>query len=180
MQRTSETAMTRAVPYIVGLAIAVGLFVHLGTIDYTPRPGTLGPETWPRAAVVLMAAACLFEIVRIALGRAVAAEDAGEIEAEGETAGEQRYPLLLIGGILLVALYAVLLGVLGFPITTFLFLAAFIYLGRYRRHGAIWAFSLLMTLFMCVLFLRVAYVSLPRGTAPFDRVSDLFLLIPSL
>jgi hypothetical protein len=172
--------MTRALPYIVGLAIAVGLFVHLGTIDYTPRPGTLGPETWPRAAVALMAAACLFEIVRIALGRAAVAQEADEIEAGGEAAGEeQRYPLLLIGGIGLVALYAVLLGVLGFPITTFLFLATFIYLGRYRRHGAIWAFSLLMTLFMCVLFLRIAYVSLPRGIAPFDRVTDLFFLIPA-
>jgi hypothetical protein len=61
-----------------------------------------------------------------------------------------------------------------------LFLAAFIYLGRYRRHAVIWAFSSAMTVLMGVLFLRVAYVSLPRGIPPFDRISDLFLLIPGV
>jgi hypothetical protein len=170
--------MTRALPYVIGLGIAVGLFIHLGNIDYTPRPGTLGPETWPRAAVVLMAAACLFEIVRIAAGGAVVTERADELD--DADVGEQRHPRLIVGGILLVGLYAVMLGVLGFPIATLLFLAAFVYLGRYRRHGVIWSFSALMTLFMCVLFLRVAYVSLPRGIPPFDRAADLFLLIPSL
>ena len=31
-----------------------------------------------------------------------------------------------------------------------------------------------------ILFLRIAYVSLPRGIAPFDRVTDVFFAIPSL
>jgi|SRR5262245_13267534 len=174
--------LTRTLPYVVGLAIAAGLFVYLGHIDYTPRPGHLGPETWPRAAVVLMAAACLFEIVRIALGGNAAAESVGDdLEATGEgLGGEPRFPLVLAGGIALVLLYAVALPVLGFVLATFLFLAAFIYLGRYRRHGVVWTFSATMTVLMAILFLRIAYVSLPRGVAPFDRIADLFLLIPGV
>jgi hypothetical protein len=174
--------MIRTLPYVIGLAVAAGLFIYLGHIDYTPRAGHLGPETWPRAAVALMAAACLFEIVRIGLRGKSAGETApGELEATGEVAsGEPKFPLLLVGGILLVMLYAVALPVLGFAITSFLFLAAFIYLGRYRRHAVIWAFSSAMTVLMGVLFLRVAYVSLPRGIPPFDRISDLFLLIPGV
>jgi hypothetical protein len=88
--------------------------------------------------------------------------------------------MLLAGGIVLVVLYAVLLPVSGFMLTTVLFLAAFIYLGRYRKHRVIWAFSTVMTILMAVLFMRIAYVSLPRGIPPFDRIADLFLLIPGI
>jgi hypothetical protein len=174
--------LTRTLPYVVGLAVAAVLFVYLGHIDYTPRPGHLGPEAWPRAALVLMAAACLFEIVRIALGLNAAAENAADdLEATGEaSSGEPRFPLLLVGGIALVLLYAVVLPVLGFVLATFLFLAAFIYLGRYRSHAVVWTFSATMTVLMTILFLRIAYVSLPRGVPPFDRIADLFLLIPGI
>jgi putative tricarboxylic transport membrane protein len=174
--------LIRALPYVVGLAVAAGLFVYLGHIDYTPRPGHLGPEVWPRAAAALMAAACLFEIVRIGLGgSAVADNAANEIETITEVPSkESKFPLLLGGGIALVLLYAVVLPLLGFVLTTFLFLAAFIYLGRYRRHAVVWTFSATMTALVAILFLRIAYVSLPRGIPPFDRIADLFLLLPGV
>ena len=41
-----------------------------------------------------------------------------------------------------------------------------------------WELGLLVL--MAILFLRVAYVSLPRGIPPFDRIADLFLLIPGV
>jgi O-antigen/teichoic acid export membrane protein len=177
-----SSQLIRTLPYVVGLAVAAGLFIHLGQIDYTPRPGHLGPEAWPRAAIALMAAACLFQIVRIGLsGNAAAERAADELEATSEVSSEgPKFPLLLVGGIVLVMLYAVALPVLGFVLTTFLFLAAFIYLGRYRRHAVVWTFSATMTVLMAILFLRIAYVSLPRGIPPFDRIADLFLLIPGV
>jgi hypothetical protein len=176
-----SSQLIRALPYVVGLAAAAGLFVYLGHIDYTPRPGHLGPEAWPRAAVVLMAAACLFQIVRIGLGGSAAADRAPhEIEAASDVSGGVPKLPLLVGGIVLVMLYAVALPVLGFVLTTFLFLAAFIYLGGYRRHAVVWTFSAAMTVLMAILFLRIAYVSLPRGIPPFDRIADLFLLIPGV
>ena len=63
---------------------------------------------------------------------------------------------------------------LGFLLSTFLFLAAFMYLGRYRKHVAIWGTSAVVTVLCGVLFLRFAYVSLPRGDPPFDRVTDIY------
>jgi putative tricarboxylic transport membrane protein len=90
------------------------------------------------------------------------------------------YPRLLIGGIVLMGVYAVLVPYLGFILGTFLFLAAFMYVGRYREHRAIWATSALVTVLCGVLFLRIAYVSLPRGVVPFDRLTDLFFLLPGL
>ena len=86
----------------------------------------------------------------------------------------------LAGGIALVGLYAVLVPVFGFLLTTFLFIAAFMYLGRYRNHLAAWATSAAITVLIGVLFLRIAYVSLPRGVPPFDRITDVFFLIPGV
>ena len=54
------------------------------------------------------------------------------------------------------------------------------YLGRYRKHGAAWATSAAITVLIGVLFIRIAYVSLPRGVSPFDRITDVFFLIPGV
>jgi putative tricarboxylic transport membrane protein len=173
--------MVRALlPYAVGFAIAVALFIYMGHLDYTPRPGQLGPETWPRLVIGLMAVACLFGIARVVMrskaearGMAAALEESGDTERE-----DARFPVLVAGGIALVGLYAVLVPVCGFLLTTFLFIAAFMYLGRYRNHLAAWATSAVITVLIGILFLRIAYVSLPRGVPPFDRITDVFFLIP--
>jgi len=109
--------------------------------------------------------------------------DADSLAFDREPDAEEKqpvYPRLLIGGIVLMAVYAVLVPVLGFIIGTFLFLAAFMYVGGYRDHAAIWGTTTAVTIFCGILFLRIAYVSLPRGVPPFDRATDIFFAIPSL
>ena len=178
----SSTLFRSIIPYLVGLAMAAALYVYAGTIDYTPRGHELGPEVWPRLAILLMGASCLWEITRrlIAGNR----DATGFIEAFDREPHEDDnvpvYPQLLIGGVVLMAVYAVLVPILGFMFGTFLFLAAFMYVGRFRDHRTIWLTSALVTVLCGILFLRIAYVSLPRGIAPFDRVTDLFFLIPGL
>ena len=166
-------------PYLAGLVLAGVLFVIAGHIGYTPRAGQLGPDTWPKLAIVLMGAACAFEIVRrliigTALTRGVV--DLLAHDADDEEASSVR-PALLIGGIMLLAVYALSVGTLGFLLATFLFVVAFMYLGGYRHHLAIWSISGAATFVIALLFLRIAYVSLPRGTPPFDHVTDFIRLI---
>ncbi|MFZ0673251.1 MAG: tripartite tricarboxylate transporter TctB family protein [Pseudolabrys sp.] len=170
------------VPYAVGLAIAAVLYLYAGTFDYAPRPGQLGPEVWPRLAILLMGGSCLFEILRrLIVGNQDAAGFLEAFDREPEVEDKQPvYPRLLVGGIVLMAIYAVLVPVLGFILGTFLFLAAFMYVGGYRAHGAIWGTSTAVTIFCGILFLRIAYVSLPRGVPPFDRATDIFFAMPSL
>jgi putative tricarboxylic transport membrane protein len=177
----NQNSLRAILPYALGLALAVVLYVYAGQIDYAPRADELGPAVWPRLAIVLMGASCTFEIVRKLAGSRVEARGIAEmLDRESGMDGEKRYPLLLIGGIVLVSAYAVVVPVLGFILSTFIFLAAFMYLGRYHNHRAVWAASAVVTVLCGVLFLRVAYVSLPRGIAPFDRVTDAFLLMPGL
>jgi hypothetical protein len=61
MQRS---AIRNSLPYVVGLVVAAVLFYFARGIEYTPRPGMLGPDFWPKAAIGLMTVVCLFEIVR--------------------------------------------------------------------------------------------------------------------
>jgi hypothetical protein len=170
------------VPYAVGLAIVAALYLYAGTFDYTSRPGQLGPDVWPRLAILLMGGSCLFEMSRrLIVGNQDATGFMEAFDREPEEEEKQPvYPRLLIGGIVLMAIYAVLVPVLGFILGTFLFLAAFMYVGGYRAHRSIWGTSAVVTIFCGILFLRIAYVSLPRGIPPFDRVTDIFFAIPSL
>ena len=178
-----DKALARTIlPYAVGLAIAAALYIYAGTIQYDARPGELGPEVWPRLAILLMGASCAYEISRrLIVGNQDAA---GFLEAFDREPHEEEkqpvYPRLLVGGIVLMAIYAVLVPILGFILGTFLFLAAFMYVGGYRSHGSIWGASATVTIFCGILFLRIAYVSLPRGIEPFDRATDIFFAIPSL
>jgi putative tricarboxylic transport membrane protein len=161
-------------PYGIGLVVAGVLYVYAGRIEYTPRPGQLGPDFWPKLAIGLIAVVSLFELIKGLAGSRAQARgiaDALDANAQPEEGGPS-FPWLLAGGIALVSAYAVFVPVLGFLLATLLFLAAFMYLGRYRNHAAIAAICLLVTMLIAAVFQRVAYVSLPRGSPPFDRFTD--------
>ena len=51
------------------------------------------------------------------------------------------------------------------------YVAAFLVLGGYRRWGVIGATSVVGTLCMLFLFMKVVYVSLPLGEGVFQQVS---------
>lgn len=166
-------------PYAAGLALAGALFVYTGHIAFTPRTGQLGPDVWPRIAILMMAVACTFEIVRrVVIGATLTRGVADLLEQSGdEPDAAATHPWMLAGGIALVTVYALVVTTLGFLLATFLFIATFMYLGRYRNHVAIWSISVAATFLVALLFLRIAYVSLPRGEAPFDRVTDFIRMI---
>lgn len=173
-----KAALRSTLPYVIGLAVSAVLFHFARQIEYTPRPGSLGPDFWPKLAIGLMAAVCLFEIARGLLGlKSEAHGVADALEEEEAEEGAQTHPWLLAGGIALVAAYALAVDTLGFFLCTFLFLAAFMYLGRYRNHVAVWLTSAGVTLAAAILFMRIAYVSLPRGVPPFDAVTDFIRVI---
>lgn len=165
-----------AIPYLLLLAVTIWLWGVAGRIDYHERPGTLGPDFWPRVAIGLMGLLCLVRIATVlttggAAARGIGAAITGGQEEEEETG--PRRPILLGLGIALTLAYGLVLNTIGFPLATALFLVAFMYLGGSRRHLAVWVSSLLGVALVTVLLTKVVYVSLPRGAPPFDRVIDL-------
>jgi putative tricarboxylic transport membrane protein len=83
--------------------------------------------------------------------------------------------LLLLAGIILCVAYVALFAALGFFVDTFLFLLAFILVGRYRRPGIALAVSGAGTLVFMFVFMKIVYVSLPIGAPPFSEVSILLM-----
>jgi hypothetical protein len=172
-------SLRSAIPYLAGLVFAAVFFFFLGRVEYTPRPGHLGPTFWPMLALGLIALVCLYEIVKTALGVATSAHGLADVyeDAADEAAGAPTYRGLLAGGIALLVAFGFLVQVLGFLLAGLLFLASFMYLGRYRNHVAIWLTSVLVTFFIGLVFVRLAYVSLPRGIPPFDRFTDFVRIV---
>lgn len=177
--------LSRVILYVVILAACGGLYWLASRIGYTPRPGLIGPGFWPVAAISLIAAAALAEIVALALGggagdavQALGEDFEQEAAAATQTSGEaQRSPLLLAGGVALVVAYAVLMPVLGFILATCVLLILFMYLGGERNHLRVWGTSTLGMLIIAVLFWKIAYISVPRGEPPFDQVTQFVMTL---
>lgn len=165
-----------AIPYILLLALTIWLWGVADRIDYAARPGTLGPDFWPRVAVGLMGVLCVVRIATVLATGGAAARGIGAAITGGAEDGEEtgpRRPILLLLGITLTLAYGFALNTVGFPLATAIYMVAFMYLGGSRHHLAIWVSSLVGVAVVTLLLTKVVYVSLPRGTPPFDRVIDL-------
>lgn len=180
---TQQSRLAACLPYAACLALAAVLWALTGQITYDERPGQLGPAFWPRVAIAVMALAAVAEIVRRLLTPRLDEGISGigeALEAGGDDgeAEEPRSAAQLLGAVLLTVGYGFVVTTFGFILSTFLFLVAFMYLGRYRNHLVVWASAAIGTLVFAFVFLKIVYISLPRGTAPFDgftqAVLDLF------
>jgi putative tricarboxylic transport membrane protein len=183
------TRLNRIVPYVIVLAIVSGLFVMAGRIDFVAPGGRIGPNFWPRMILSLAMIACVYEIVK----RLFFARDEQDLEGvlgsvlksapadmradadDLDAPAERQYPHLLWTGIAMTVAYAVLIDKLGFFLCTLVYMAAFMWVGRYRRIGIIVTVSLLGTLAFMFMFMKVVYVSLPLGVEPFSSVSFLLM-----
>jgi len=180
------TRLARILPYVIVGGAGGYLYYVAAHFEYHHRAGTLGPGFWPKAILILLIATCVYEILkRLFSGTAdhgvggvleEIVEESAEKHADmGAAAAIESHPWLLLTGMALTALYVLVIHKLGFFLATTLYLALFITLGGYRRWGVIAATSLLGTLLLLFFFMKVVYVSLPIGEAPFSAVT-LFLM----
>jgi putative tricarboxylic transport membrane protein len=173
LQIMTMEKIKRIIPYAVVLLVSVYFYVLAGRFGFVAKAGNLGPDFWPKLLLGLTMAVCLYEIVKTALfhhGKAQE-DDAGE-----EKAGAQKqYPGLLIIGTLMTVAYVYFVNIMGFILCTFLYLAFFMFVGRYRKVWVIAANSVIGTALFVVIFMKVVYVSLPLGQGPFQQFSLLVL-----
>ena len=189
----------QVLPYAVMLVAAALLFWAATRID-VDTGGRISPAVWPKTIIVIMALLCVYEIAKRLIAKRTSsatgllgglnenpaaespsASGAGKDNGVGEGGGEGRggggedgpieHPGMLWGGIALVAAYVLLAPWLGFFIATVLFLAAFPWVGGVRRPLLVAAIAALGSLAVIVIFMRVAYVSLPLGEGPFRALS---------
>lgn len=177
---TASARGLRALPYVIVGAAAAGLYHVATTFEYQARPGTLGPDFWPKLVLAAIGLLCAYELVSILLGRRTRraegalgriVEKAGLEPSAPADAPPSPRPGLLAAGVALTIAYVALLPSLGFFTGTLLYTAAFIALGGYRRPVVIATVSVIGTLFTLFFFMRVVYISLPLGTGPFKQLT---------
>ena len=101
------------------------------------------------------------------LARRISAEDA---EQNPDLVAGRDNPKLMFGAVAVV-LYGVAMIYIGFALATFLFLVAWFLLGGMGRMLPAMTYSFLGTLATLYLFLKVAYLPLPRGVGFMDTLT---------
>lgn len=172
-------------PYVAVFTIAAYLYFLARQIDFAAPGGRIGPDFWPKAILLMAMATCVYEIVKnVFFGKAgkelagvlqsIVAEAPADIAAVPEEE-PKTYPQLLWIGIAMTIGYALLIETLGFFLCTFIYLAGFMLVGRYRRAGVVLATSLIGSFVFMFVFMKIVYVSLPLGQAPFSEISFLLM-----
>jgi putative tricarboxylic transport membrane protein len=171
--------LRHCLPHFVMLLVALALYAAAGQIE--TQPGRIGPDFWPKAIIVFMALLCLYEVVkRLFFGsgftprgliEGLAEKPAGSDPASLERTDQGRHFGMLLGGGALIAGFVAAVSWLGFFLSTVLFLGGFAWVGGFRRPLWTLAIGVAGSLLTVVLFMRVAYISLPLGVGPFQSLS---------
>lgn len=183
-----NTRLTRPLPYALVGAAASYLYYVAANFEYHARAGTLGPDFWPKAILLLTILVCAYEVAKIVIAGERAHDVGGVLEEMVEEGAEkhadagpatavslENHPWLLLAGIGATLAYVAAVQRLGFFLATTLYLVAFMAIGGYRRWGVIAAVSVLGTLVLIFIFMKLVYVSLPIGVPPFSEVTLLLM-----
>lgn len=155
-------------PHGLMLAASVLLYWAATRIDANTGGGNrIGPDAWPKAIIVFMGLLCFWEVAKRLVMRPPEAPVASG-EAKDAPALQ---PRLLAAGIAIVLGFVLAVEWIGFFVATTLFLAAFTWFGGVRRPLLLAVTSLAGSLLLVVMFMRVAYISLPLGAGPFRALS---------
>lgn len=177
----------RVLPHSIMLLVAIGLYWAALQIDTSSAVagGRIGPDFWPRMVIAFMGLLCLYEIVKRLLVRSSSSvagltesllhNPAEALEAPVEAVVEREYPRLLWAGMALIVGYVIVVPWLGFFLTSVVFLAAFTWIGGFRRPLVALVVSISGAFFLVVIFMRLAYISLPLGEGPFRSLSTALL-----
>jgi len=169
----SREKIQKMVPYGIIILISVYFYGLAGQFRFSARPGHLGPDFWPKMLLALTMLTCLYEIIKTAFFTKITREEKSPSEKKAAT--RRSYPELLVIAIVMTFAYVYFISVLGFVLCTFLYFFLFMIVGRYRKIWAVLLNSVIGTLVLVFVFMKIVYVSLPLGQEPFLSIS-LFIL----
>jgi putative tricarboxylic transport membrane protein len=160
-----------ALPYVVTLAAGLYLYFLASGFEFDQSGARIGPGAWPKLIIGLMLAAALWGFVSSILSTGKAPEYTEHAEDEALIRPPEIHPYRVWVAVGATLGYLALLPVLGFFLATCLFSLVLMYLGQFRRPLPVAVLSVAIALAFLFLFMRVVYVALPVGIAPFDSVS---------
>jgi len=149
---------------LVILGFAILAYVLSTRIDSFPMPGQLGPAFWPRMIIVLLIVSGFIKV-----GELVAEWRKGfspELTCAGQVNGAR------LAAIIVTMLLCVLaIDYIGFALSIFCFIIVFLRLAGVRKPLSLILSSVLGTVGLLYLFVKVVYLPLPKGAWLFERVT---------
>ncbi len=146
--------------------LAVYFYFLTGQIDAPPSPEQLGAAFWPRMMLVFLMVACGIKAGEILVARRKA--DAGNNPAEARS--EVNFPKLTAMIVMVIA-GVFFMDVIGFPLSNFIFLPLFMRIAGLRKKVSLLLISVLGTVFLLYLFVKIVYLPLPKGQWFFDDLT---------
>lgn len=159
-------------PYLIVLCVAVYLYYVADHIAYAAIPDQMGPERWPKIIICLLGLVCAFEVVRRSFVPAAAevTEQPDEFEQELLVPPQTHIPLVFCTIIATIA-YLLVLDRFGFAFSTVIYAACLMWFGGFRRLGWVAVLSVMLSVFLTFVFMKLIFVALPLGQGPFEKIS---------
>ena len=176
---TSITPLRRlqaALPYVVVLSVGFYLYFLADRFEFDQAGARIGPGAWPKLALGLMLITALWGVVSNfrSAGNLPERHDEHEDEHEEDEAlirPPEIYPYRVWIAVAATLGFLMLVPIFGFFLSTCLFSFVLMYLGQFRRPLPVTVLSVAIALAFLFLFMRVVYVALPAGIAPFNSIS---------
>ncbi|MET0538452.1 MAG: tripartite tricarboxylate transporter TctB family protein [Xanthobacteraceae bacterium] len=169
-------------PYVLVLCATLYFYRLADRFVYDPQSGRLGPGAWPKILLVSLMLVCIFEIGRRALILAGVLSESRHLDVAEEVIPEalpeeQAHPLAVLMAVLVTVLYLLSFETLGFFLSTFLYTAALMWIGKFRNVAWNLAISFLFTFAFMFAFMRIIFVDLPIGVEPFAKLSTALMRV---
>lgn len=165
-KRSLRNFLGRIKGIILILLAAIYLYSLAHKLEAFSPPGQLGPDFWPKVSLILLMVGCLIKV--------------GELfkERNLKVALEEKASLLppvnalrlfiMIG---LVFFSVIGMDLLGFLLANFLFLLFFMAITGVKKKSSLLLISLLGTILLLYLFVKIVYLPLPRGQGIFNDLT---------
>jgi putative tricarboxylic transport membrane protein len=177
MEATSEQAVTlrqrarAALPYLAVFAVGAFLYYSAENFEFEEASGRIGPGAWPKLILLLLLASALWGVASSAMRNGRSAQSTEQDETATLIRPPEIYPSLVWLAVAVTVGYLIVMPFIGFFLATIVYSFVLIYLGHYRRLAYVALISVAVALAFTFMFMRVVYVALPVGMAPFDDVS---------
>jgi putative tricarboxylic transport membrane protein len=154
-------------PVLIVLA-AVYFYFLAGTIDAPPGPEHLGAAFWPKMILIFLMISCVMKGGEVLRAR----RKSGSQEAAAGPAEVETLKLGIMIVLILAAVY--FMDILGFPLANFLFLVFFMRIAGLRKKIPLLLTSILGTILLLYIFVKVVYLPLPKGDWLFNDLTIFF------